>query len=87
MHLKKKVSIFVKNKTMAKRFESKEEALEYIKTLSMAEIVDLAASALLENTAAGKIIITQEQFQNYFKIRGLNANGEPETRGRRPKEG
>lgn len=68
-----------------KTFENKQEALQYLQTLSLGEIMDLAATMLIENSPVRRISLTREQFERYFRIIGLNDAGEPETRGRKRK--
>ena len=70
---------------MAKRFSNKEEVLEYLNTLPMQQVINVAADAIMQNQTATtqKIILTQEQFNQFFRIRGFNENGEVETRGRK----
>lgn len=74
---------------MAKKFFDKEAALNYIDTLPMSTIRTMLAEYLVDNQAE-KIIITEEQFRQFFKIRGVSYDpqtGEEkrETRGRKPK--
>ena len=70
---------------MAKKFKTIEEARSYVNGLPLLSLVDLCASLLVENEQADRITITQEQFNAFFKIRGLTADGERERRGRKPK--
>lgn len=70
---------------MARRFKDIEEARQYVGTLPIGQIIELCASLLVEQEQPEKIVITQEQFNALFKIRGLNADGERERRGRKPK--
>ena len=69
-----------------KKFSSREEALEFVDTLPINTIRYMLADCLLEKVAREKIVITQEQFNAYFKIRGLKEDGTEENRGRKPRE-
>ena len=73
---------------MAKRFSNREEVLEYLNTLPLNALINVAADAIMQNqnNSFQKIILTQEQFNQYFRIRGINENGEVETRGRKKAE-
>ena len=53
-----------------------------VKNNNIMDIAFTAASALQEGLINDKIIVTQEQFVKYFKIRGLRPDGAEETRGR-----
>lgn len=33
-----------------------------------------------------KIVVTEEQFKEFFRIKGLDVNGQPQTRGRKSKQ-
>lgn len=70
---------------MAKKFKTIEEARSYVNGLPLLSLVDLCASLLVENEQADRITITQEQFNAFFKIRGVAADGTAERRGRKPK--
>ncbi|MBO7323648.1 MAG: hypothetical protein J6S67_06985 [Methanobrevibacter sp.] len=74
---------------MAKRFATKEAALNYIDTLPMSTIRGMLAQFLTEEQP-DKITITEEQLNKFFKVRGKAidaATGEvvAERRGRKPK--
>ena len=70
-----------------KTFKNKEEALQYLNTLPITSLIDLAAELLVERSVPKKITITEEQFRTMFKIAGMREDGTYETRGRRkPKE-
>lgn len=70
---------------MARKFKDIEEARAYVSTLAIGQIIELCAGLLVEQEQAERIVISQEQFNAFFKIRGLNADGERETRGRKRK--
>lgn len=71
---------------MARRFLNKQDAIEYLQSLPFKAVIDIAADALVEQQVKiDKIVLTQEQFNAMFKIKGINENGEPETRGRKRK--
>ena len=69
-----------------KSFESKEEAMQYLQSLSIGEIMNIAAEMLVGYAPARKITITEEQFKNFFRISGYTATGEIETRGRKKRD-
>lgn len=66
-----------------KTFKNKEEALQYLNTLSIASLIDLAADLLVERALPKKISITEEQFRTMFRITGMKEDGTIETRGRK----
>ena len=68
-----------------KKFKTCDEALEYVRTLSIDNVMKLAAELLTveEVKTAPRITVTEEQFKEFFKIRGINEAGEKETRGRK----
>lgn len=66
-----------------KTFKNKEEALQYLNTLSIASLIDLAADLLVERAVPKKISITEEQFRTMFRITGMKEDGTIETRGRK----
>ena len=69
---------------MAKQFNSIEEVKEWLQTLPMNILIDTAAIAIYNNSKAPeKIIITKEQFQKFFRIKGFTSDGEVERRGRK----
>ena len=39
----------------------------------------------LVKPSVNKIVVTEEQFKEFFRIRGLDVNGQPQTRGRKSK--
>lgn len=73
---------------MARRFSNKQEAVEFLQTLPMNALFDVAADALMElqTKTYSKITVTEEQFKTFFRVKGIAENGEPETRGRKPKD-
>ena len=66
-----------------KTFKNKEETLQYLNTLSIASLIDLAADLLVERALPKKISITEEQFRTMFRITGMKEDGTIETRGRK----
>ena len=71
-----------------KKFNTIEDAVEYLQTLPFNVLINTAAEALLaaQNYQQPlKITITEEQFKEHFRIRGVNELGEKETRGRKRK--
>lgn len=70
---------------MAKKFNNREDVLEYLNSLPLQQLINVAADAIMQNQSSPiqKIILTQEQFNSFFRIRGYNDNGEVETRGRK----
>lgn len=74
---------------MAKvRFNSIEEAISYVNTLPIQEIIHNYARLLFESQDSRyePIRITEAQFREMFRIIGTTRTGEVERRGRRPKE-
>lgn len=72
---------------MAKRFNSYDEALAYVNTRPIADLICEYAVLLWETQGKNeKIRITQEQFESMFKIVGRTSDGEVERRGRKRKE-
>lgn len=69
---------------MNRKFENKQEVIEYLQALPFGSIIDIAADAIMElqtkNTQ--KIIISEEQFNSFFRVKGYKENGEKENRGR-----
>lgn len=55
---------------------------------NMSQIVDTCAELLIRYTFSvnSRIAISQEDFDNHFRIIGVKADGTLETRGRRKKE-
>lgn len=87
--LKKPVTFAKNNRPMAKKFNSIQDAAEYLQTLPFSVMINVAAEALYNasNTQTfSKITLTEEQFKEHFRIRGVNELGEPETRGRKRKD-
>lgn len=73
--------------TFTKKFRGRQEVLEYLQTLTMSSLMAIAADAILEvQGTTNKIVITEEQFNAFFRIRGYKENGEKETRGRMKKD-
>ena len=71
---------------MARKFKTYDEAKAYVESLPINSIIGLCVALLMEGEdKPEKVIITQEQFNAFFKIRGLTAEGEREKRGRKPK--
>ena len=68
-----------------KHFESREECLAFIDTLTLSHIKNWLASFLMEDMPE-RMIITEEQFKAFFKIRGINEEGKEERRGRPKKQ-
>lgn len=68
----------------SRRFADKTAALNFIKTLSIREIEEMLSSFLV-SPQQKKIILSQEEFDSHFRIRGLNENGNQENRGRKKK--
>lgn len=73
---------------MAKvKFSSIEEVREYVKMLSIQDVIDGYVNLLweAEYSKFEPIKITETQFRQMFKIVGLRSDGETERRGRKPK--
>ena len=69
---------------MAKKYKTYDEARAYVESLPLNSIVGLCVALLMEgDDKPEKVIITQEQFNAFFKIRGLQQDGSKETRGRK----
>ncbi len=66
-----------------KKFETREQCLEYVQGLSVGQLTSLAVDLLMRQERAEKVFLTQEQFEAFFKVQGLRAI--PETRGRKSK--
>lgn len=75
-------------KVLKKRFASEEQALAYIECLSMSQIKDLLVEFMTKPEPENnpKIVITEEQFRTYFRIKGLTETGEIQTKGRPKKD-
>lgn len=65
-----------------KSFENREQALEYVQSLSITQVMNLCADLIME-TQTPKIFLTQQQFEAFVKVQGLRFV--PETRGRNKK--
>jgi hypothetical protein len=65
-----------------KTFDNREQALEYVQSLSITQVMNLCADLIME-TQTPKIFLTQQQFEKFFKVQGLRVV--PETRGRNRK--
>lgn len=65
-----------------KTFENREQALEYVQSLSITQVMNLCADLIME-TQTPKIFLTQQQLEKFFKVQGLRFV--PETRGRNKK--
>ena len=66
-----------------KTFDNREQALEYVQSLSISQVMNLCADLIME-TQTPKIFLTQQQFEAFVKVQGLRV--EKETRGRKTKE-
>lgn len=66
----------------------KDAAVEIASTYSTIEIAQAFIElATVQPEDVEKIVITEEQFKAYFKIRGVNMlTGQPELRGRKRKD-
>lgn len=72
-----------------KHFDSRDEALAFIDTLSYANIRNWLADFLCDDEiTTPPVRISRAQFEKFFKIIGEKADGTPEQRGRlgRPKK-
>lgn len=50
------------------------------------EIIKNAAEfEQLVQPSVNKIVVTEEQFKEFFRIKGFDVNGQPQTRGRKSK--
>ena len=67
---------------------SLEQARAYVETLPIQALIEGFSELLWEsqNSKVEPIKVTREQLEAHFKIIGLNASGEVETRGRKRKE-
>lgn len=67
-----------------KKFQNRQEVLDFLGTLPLNSLITVAADAILElqKKSTDKIIISEEQFNAFFRIRGYRENGEKENRGR-----
>jgi hypothetical protein len=54
-----------------------------IRNYNVMDVAFTAACFLLESQQVEKVVLTQEQFVKFFKVRGLREDGMEETRGRR----
>lgn len=68
----------------SKRFANREAALAFVDTLPINTLRYMLAEFLTAN-AVDKIVISEEQFKQFFKIRGYKDDGQVENRGRRKK--
>ena len=66
----------------SRRFGSMDAALNFVDGQPINVIRVMLAEFLVENQPE-KIILTEEQFKAFFRIRGINENGEKENRGRK----
>lgn len=71
-----------------RKFKDREEIMDFLQNLPMNMLMQVAADAIydLQTRTADKIILTEEQFNSFFRIRGYKENGERETRGRVKKD-
>ena len=52
----------------------------------VSDLIEIVANkTATEPVVVDRIVITQEQFDTYFRIKGFDVNGAPSTRGRKPK--
>lgn len=63
-----------------KKFENIAQAREYVQSLQIGQMIELCSKLLIESQTE-KVFLTQEQFETFFKVRGLRVV--PETRGRK----
>lgn len=71
-----------------KKFNTIQDAIEYLQTLPFNVLINTAAEAIMaaQNAqATRKITVTEEQFREHFRIAGITESGERETRGRKRK--
>lgn len=59
-----------------------EAAYAFIDTQPFLAVREMLAEFLTESLV-DKVVISEEQFRRYFRIRGYNENGEKERRGRK----
>ena len=65
----------------SRRFATMEAAFNFIDSQPFSTVREMLAE-FLTDVPAEKIVITEEQFRRYFRIRGFTDNGEKENRGR-----
>lgn len=74
---------------MAKKIETFDDAVKEVSTYPANVLINIAAQALINSQTketVQKIVISEEQFKAFFRIKGITESGEKETRGRKPKE-
>ena len=73
---------------VTKKFSTLQEATAYVRTLPLDYVIAIAAQSMVitPHTVVPRITITEDQLNRFFKIRGINDDGQRETRGRKPKE-
>lgn len=67
---------------MAKRFQNEEQARAYVQSLPLNQLVETCVQLLVDDLPE-RIIISQEQFEKFFRIRGFQADGSVENRGKK----
>ena len=67
-----------------RKFKDRDECFEYLQGLTMSSLMSLAVDVVMElqTKSTNRIVITEEQFKAFFRIRGIKDDGERETRGR-----
>lgn len=65
--------------------KTKEEIRAELLSKPMTQIIDIATNAIFENQTHSRMVITQEDFEAHFRLKGITAEGYVETRGRKPK--
>lgn len=73
---------------IVKKNQTKEEIVDFLlKNYSITQIVEELAEFIMNySQPTPKIVISQEDFDAHFRIRGTREDGEKENRGRKPKE-
>ena len=66
----------------SRRFATMDAALNYVDGLPINEVRRLLAE-FLTDFPVEKIVISEEQFKKYFRIKGYTEKGEKENRGRK----
>lgn len=52
---------------------------------SLVELLEQEKAEQIKPEPVDKIVITEQQYKTYFRIKGLNEDGTPSKRGRKPK--
>ena len=62
--------------------------MEFLNALPIGQLINFAADAVMElqTRSVNKVILSEEQFNTFFRIRGYRESGERENRGRSRKE-